>query len=316
MQQKEEVERLIRYAIPVVILAGAVELNGEWVKEHEWAAVMRRPFTIGAVADKVERLLAPRKRKEIMESLAEKGLSAMNLRDKRIMIIGGSSGIGFATARAAVAAEAAVVIVGRSLERLEKAKDEIGASGKVEVQTLDVRDEAAVQTFFERIGAFDHLTTPGSEVSGGSFLTGETAVARANMESKFWGQYHAAKYGTPNLRPGGSIVLFSGTYSQRPPAGAGSIAAINGAIEALGRALAIELSPLRVNVVSPGLVDTPVYSYISESERIAMFQSVSRSLPARRIGRPEDIAQTVIYLMTNPFTTGSTIFVDGGHALR
>lgn len=240
----------------------------------------------------------------------------MELENKRIVIIGGSSGIGLATARAAVEAGAAVVIAGRSAEKLERAIQEIGDSTKVEAHTLDVRDEAAVRAFFEHIGPFDHLTTPGSAISGGHFLTGASASARADFESKFWGQYNAAKYGAPNLRPGGSIVLFSGIYAQRPPSGVSSIAAINGAIEALGRALAVELSPLRVNVVSPGLVDTPIFSFMSESERKDMFDSVARSIPARRIGQPEDIAQAVLYLMSNPYSTGTTLFVDGGHTLH
>ena len=148
---------------------------------------------------------------------------------KRLVIIGGSSGMGLATAIAATAAGAQVVIAGRSPEKLETARRQVG--GDTEALPLDVRDEAAVRAFFDRLGEFDHLTTPGSEAAGGPFLTRDTAAVRADFDSKFWGQYLAAKYGAPRIRPGGSIVLFSGIYSQRPSAGVSGVAAINSAIE-------------------------------------------------------------------------------------
>ncbi|HEY9073580.1 MAG TPA: SDR family oxidoreductase, partial [Desulfobaccales bacterium] len=118
-------------------------------------------------------------------------------------------------------------------------------------------------------GKFDHLATPGSTIHGGPFLSLDSASARADFQSKFWGQYLAAKYGVPRLRPGGSIVFFAGMWSQRPPAGVATVAAINGAIEALTRALAVELAPIRVNAVSPGLIDTPIYAGIPAAQKEA-----------------------------------------------
>ncbi|MCX5890644.1 MAG: SDR family oxidoreductase [Deltaproteobacteria bacterium] len=238
----------------------------------------------------------------------------MNLKDKRIVIIGGTSGLGLATARAAAVRGAEVVIGGRHYEKLEKAKKEIG--GKVEGLTLDVGDEGEIKAFFEWVGKFDHLTTPGSTAHGGPFLTLDTASAQADFQSKFWGQYLAAKYGAPRLRPGGSIVFFAGMWSQRPPAGVATFAAINSAIEGLARALAVELAPIRVNAVSPGLVDTPIYSGMPATQKEAMFKAFAATAPVKRVGRPEEVAQTVLYLMTNPFTTGSTLYVDGGYLLR
>jgi NAD(P)-dependent dehydrogenase (short-subunit alcohol dehydrogenase family) len=94
------------------------------------------------------------------------------------------------------------------------------------------------------------------------------------------------------------------------------VAAINSAIEGLGRALAVELAPIRVNTVSPGIVDTPLHSGMEPGKRKAMFQGIAASVPAKRVGRPEDIAQTVLYLMANGYTTGSTLYVDGGATLR
>ncbi|MGP8051484.1 MAG: SDR family oxidoreductase [Desulfobaccales bacterium] len=238
----------------------------------------------------------------------------MTLKDQRIVIIGGSSGIGLATAKAAAALGAQVVIGGRSSEKLERARQEIG--GQVTGLAVDVGEEAQIQTFFAEVGKFDHLTTPGSTLRGGPFLTLDSASARADFQSKFWGQYLAAKYGAPGLRPGGSMVLFSGMWSQRPPAGVATVAAINGAIESLARALAVELAPIRVNAVSPGLVDTPIFAALDPARREERFRAFSEAAPVKRVGRPEDVAEAVLYLMGNSFTTGSTLYVDGGYLLR
>lgn len=233
---------------------------------------------------------------------------------KRIIIIGGSSGMGLATAIAATAAGAQVVIASRSRDKLEKARRVIG--GDTEVMPLDVMDEAAVQAFFHQVGEFDHLTTPGNVAAGGPFLTRDTAAVRADFDSKFWGQYLAAKHGAPFIRPGGSIVLFSGIYSQRPSAGVSGVAAINSAIEGLARGLAVELAPIRVNAVSPGLVDTPIFNAMPKEAKEEMFQRFAAVAPLNRVGRPEEIAQTVLYLMANTLTTGSILYVDGGYTLR
>ncbi len=233
---------------------------------------------------------------------------------KRIVIIGGSSGMGLATAKAATAAGAQVVIASRSRNKLEKARGAIG--GDTQAMTLDVRDEAAIQAFFDEVGEFDHLTTPGNVAAGGPFLTRDTAAVRADFDSKFWGQYLAAKYGAPRMRPDGSIVLFSGIYSQRPSPGVSGIAAINSAIEGLARALAVELAPIRVNAVSPGLVDTPIFDDMPKAAKDEMFQRFAATAPVKRVARPEEIAQAVLHLMANPFTTGTTLFVDGGYTLR
>jgi NAD(P)-dependent dehydrogenase (short-subunit alcohol dehydrogenase family) len=238
----------------------------------------------------------------------------MFLANKRIVVIGGSSGIGLATAKMAAQQDAEVVIASLDAGKLDRVRAEIG--GRTEAYPLDVRDEPRVKEFFEKLGSFDHLTTPGSSALGGPFLATETARARADFDSKFWGQYHAARYGAPKIRPGGSIVLFSGVYSQRPPVGVASVAAVNGAIEALGRALAVELAPLRVNVVSPGLTDTPAYNSMPPDQRQTMFKQVAESLPARRMGQPADIAQAVLYLMADSYATGTTLLIDGGFMLR
>jgi len=150
----------------------------------------------------------------------------------------------------------------------------------------------------------------------GPFLKMDTVKARAAFDSKFWGQYHAARYGAPHIRNGGSIIFFAGIWSQRPVPGGSVVTAINSAVEGLGRALATELAPIRVNTVSPGIVDTPIWSGMAEEEKEAMFKGIAATLPVGRVGRPEEIAQTVLYLMSNGFTTGNTLYVDGGATLR
>lgn len=238
----------------------------------------------------------------------------MRLERQRIVVIGGSSGMGFATARIAAAEGATVVIAGRSQEKLQKARAQI--QGTVEALTVNVMDEASVKAFFDKVGEFDHLTTPGNEAAMGPFLELDTAKARAAFDSKFWGQYHAARYGAPKIRAGGSITFFSGIWSQRPVPGSSAITAINSAVEGLGRALAMELAPIRVNTVSPGIVDTPIYSRMAPDAKETMFKNVAASLPVRRVGRPEEIAQTVLCLMSNGFATGNTLYIDGGATLR
>lgn len=238
----------------------------------------------------------------------------MSLANQRIVVIGGSSGLGLGIAKAAAAAGAHVIIASRSPERLARAKAEI--TGSVEALTLDVRDEAAVKVFFDRLDPFDHLATPGNEGARGPFLEMATSAARAGFDSKFWGQYLAAKYAASKLRAGGSIVLVAGTNSQRPGRGSVVMAAINSAVEGLARGLAVELAPIRVNCISPGPVDTPLWSKLPAEQRDALYRTSAAELPVGRIGRPEDIALAALYLMQDGFVTGTTLFVDGGRTLR
>lgn len=237
----------------------------------------------------------------------------MSLKEKKVVIIGGSSGMGLASAKAAAAEGAYVLIAGRSQERLKKALDEI--EGEAEGHTLDVTREEEVRDFFTGLGTYDHLVTTAATGAVGPFLEIESAAVRSVFESKFWGQYFAARYGAAGILPGGSITMFAGVASHKPLQGLVAYAAVNGAIEGLCRTLAVELAPLRVNVISPGIVMTPAYQGMPEQEREAMFRSLADKLPVKRVGRPEDVARTVLYLMQNGYTTGTVVYVDGGHRL-
>jgi NAD(P)-dependent dehydrogenase (short-subunit alcohol dehydrogenase family) len=237
----------------------------------------------------------------------------MSLKDKRVVIIGGSSGMGLASAKAAAAAGAYVLIAGRSREKLRKALDEI--EGEADAHALDVTREGDVKDFFARLGAIDHLVTTAATGATGAFLEIETANVRAVFESKFWGQYFAARYGATTLCQGGSITMFAGVASEKPLPGLVAYAAVNGAVEGLCRTLAVELAPLRVNVISPGIVMTPAYTDMPGEQREALFAALGAKLPVGRVGRPEDVAKTVLYLMQNGYTTGTVIQIDGGHRL-
>ena len=235
----------------------------------------------------------------------------MGIENESVVIIGGSSGMGLAIAKEAADAGAAVIIAGRSQGKLDEASHVI--AGDVATYIVDLSDEGSVMKLFQSIGSFDHLVITGSSVKTGQLRELSLADARASMNSKFWGAYIAARYA--QIRPKGSITFFSGILSRRPSSGLASLAAINAAVEALGRALALELAPIRVNVVSPGLTDTPAYATMPDDARKGMFAAVAKRLPVGRVGRPEDIASLTLELMRNNFLTGLVVDVDGGAVL-
>jgi NAD(P)-dependent dehydrogenase (short-subunit alcohol dehydrogenase family) len=235
----------------------------------------------------------------------------MGIENELVVIIGGSSGMGLAIAKEAADAGAAVIIAGRSQGKLDDAQRAI--SGDVTSHIVDLSDEGSVTKLFESIGPFDHLVVTGSSVKTGPLRELSLADARASMDSKFWGAYTAARYA--RIRPRGSVTFFSGILSRRPSPGLACLAAINAAVEALGRALAVELAPVRVNVVSPGLTDTPAYATMPDGARKGMFAAAAKRLPVGRIGKPEDIASLTLELMRNGFLTGIVVDVDGGAML-
>ncbi|PLT32152.1 SDR family oxidoreductase [Bacillus sp. V5-8f] len=234
----------------------------------------------------------------------------MSLVGKRVVVIGGTSGIGLATAKAFLEKSAQVIIASRSTEKLSEAKKALGEN--VEGYELDFRSEENVSGFFSKVGNFDHLVVTAGEGAMGSFSDLPVAQVRDAFDSKFWGQYITVHAALPYLDKSGSITLTSGVYGLRPPKGASTLASINSAIDGLVRGLAVDLSPVRVNVVSPGIVDTPIYSGMPEDQRQAMYNQIGQQLPVGRVAQPEDIAQTYVYLAENGFTTGTSVLIDGG----
>ena len=232
------------------------------------------------------------------------------------LVIGGSSGIGLAIARAAKGDGATVTIAGRDGEKLDRAAHELG--GGVDVAAVDLTDEASVAALFEGRD-LDHLAITGPGPGFAPFLEADLASVRADVEAKFWGQYLAARHAAPILaaKGAGSITFMSGAFSQRPPAGASTLAAIQAGLEGLARALAVELGPVRVNAVSPGLTDTPlIRSLFGDEAAEGLYRQTASELPARRVTEPEDVAEVYLMLMRSRAMTGATIYPDGGLTLR
>jgi len=230
------------------------------------------------------------------------------LTSKNVLIVGGSSGIGAATAKAFASLGANVTIASRSQTKLDAATTDIGASVKTIV--LDATDDAAVEAFFATAEQFDHVVISAAETPSGPARDLPLNDAYAAMNSKFWGAYRIARLA--KITENGSLTLVSGFLSVRPSKSSVLQGAINAALEALARGLALEFSPVRVNTVSPGLIATPLWSKMDERARSEMFESVAARLPAKRIGQPEDVANAVVYLATTPYATGSTVLIDGG----
>ena len=238
----------------------------------------------------------------------------MTLSGKRIVLLGGTSGIGFATAKMAANEGAAIVVASSRRESIDRAVARLpeGTEGHV----LDLTSEEQVRDFFNRLGAFDHLVfTAGETLLLRELSATSVEQARHFLDLRFWGAFMAAKYGSINIEPGGSIVLSSGIAGLRPHKGWTVAASICGAVEVLTRALAVELAPIRVNAVSPGVVRTKLWDNMLEEVREAMYQVTGQVLPVGRVGEAHDLAQAFLYLMHEGFSTGQVIVVGGGTVL-
>ena len=237
----------------------------------------------------------------------------MSMHNATVIILGGSSGIGLATAQAVQAAGAKVVITGRDAARLENARVALG--GNADARQLDAADEAGTRELFAGLPAIDHVfITAGQLVLDGK-LAPATASLHPALDTRFWGALYAAKYAAPKIRPGGSITFMSGTASRRPLPGASVATASCGAVDAFARALALDLAPIRVNTIQPGYTDTPLFDGIFGDQRDAVLAAAGAKLPVGRIGRPDEIAHAVLFLMTNGYVTGINLVVDGGGLL-
>jgi NAD(P)-dependent dehydrogenase (short-subunit alcohol dehydrogenase family) len=230
----------------------------------------------------------------------------MLLAGKSVVVVGGSSGIGLATAELARNEGAEVVVASRNKERLTAAADKIGARPIV----VDVTDDDSVESLFKACGTVDHVVVTAAQLRSGPFKSVSVADVRATMESKFWGAWRVAR--AADIRAGGSLTLVSGFLSVRPRPNSAIIGAANGALESLARSLALELAPVRVNAVSPGIIDTPIRAAMPEASRQELLAKTAASLPVGRVGVGEDIARQILAFMTIGFATGSIVYIDGG----
>jgi NAD(P)-dependent dehydrogenase (short-subunit alcohol dehydrogenase family) len=234
----------------------------------------------------------------------------MDMNKQRVVVFGGTSGIGYATAKAAAGQGADVVVVSSSPDRVSAAARTLDVAGEV----VDLADPTAVDEFFTRLGDLDHLVyTAGEPLSLMPVATLDMDSARSFFGLRYFGALNAVRAAVPHLRAAGSITLTTGTAADRPLPGWSVASSICGAIDSLTRALAVELAPIRVNAVKPGVTRSPLWGSGEAVE--ALYDETAKALPLGRVGEVTDVAAAYLYLICQPFTTGTVITVDGGALL-
>ena len=244
----------------------------------------------------------------------ENQIKINQLTGKKVIILGGSSGIGLATAKAAAAEGAQVVIVSSNQARIDLALKTLPKAS--EGYAVDLSNEQPIKDFFKRVGNFDHLAyTAGENIS--MSLVDDMVIGDGKdfFTIRFWGAFAAIKYGKAYMNEGGSIGLMSGNFGQRPSKGYSLGATICGAMDAFTRAMAVELAPIRVNNIAAGVIKTPLWNNLEEADRDGFYSYLESKLLLKRVGEAEDIAQGFIYLMQQTYTTGQSLVIDGGAVL-
>lgn len=233
------------------------------------------------------------------------------LKNKRIVIVGGSSGIGLNLSGHLLNQDNEIVVGSRSLEKLSEAKKIM--NDKITIFQLDASDENSVIEFFDKVGKFDHLVvTIKPEHLTCEFEKSNVLSARKAFDSKFWGQYNLVRYCLKNISSKGSIVLTSGIASKRSYKGFSGTAAINGAVESFVKSVSGEIYPVRINAISPGFIER----HSRDSSRYESIIKLGATLPLERLGTQDEVSQAYIFLLENTYSTGTTLVVDGGELCR
>ena len=243
----------------------------------------------------------------------------LSLEGRRAIFVGGSSGLGLASAQLFHRLGASVFLSGRSRERLEDAVDHFKDGARVDVAEMDVTEASSICSVFSDLdqNSIDYLVVTAGQTAHGPFAEAPVAEFRKIFDSKFWGAYEVARTAVPHLRENAAIVFVSGVLSRRPGVNCAALGAACAAVEALTRGMALELGPrIRVNCIAPGMVRTELHNRIPEDRREAVFEATGSSLPIGRIGTPEEVAEAVLLASTNGYMTGQVIDVDGGHTIR
>jgi NAD(P)-dependent dehydrogenase (short-subunit alcohol dehydrogenase family) len=238
--------------------------------------------------------------------------TAGSLQARTVLVIGRGSGIARAVALAARDAGAHVVAAGRNGDALAAAY--AGEPG-ISTEVVDVTDDDSISALGERLGRVDHIVSTASARARGRLQDLTRDAVRASLDTKVIGPLMLAKHLGPRINEGGSIVLFSGVAAFKIAIGTMAVAITNGAADTLTRSLAVELAPIRVNAISPGVIDTGAWDALGEQGKAEMFAAQREQNPARRIGAADDVADAVLFALTNTFLTGVTLAVDGGEAL-
>jgi NAD(P)-dependent dehydrogenase (short-subunit alcohol dehydrogenase family) len=234
-----------------------------------------------------------------------------SLDGRTVVVVGRGSGIARAITLLARTEGADVVVAGRDKTKLADAYDDPG----VIAETVDVIDDSSIAALSERLGTIDHLVSTVSARARGKLSELEREDLRLSFDTKVIGPTMLAKYFAPHIAPGGSIVLFSGVNAFKVNIGYLGVAITNGAVDFLTRSLAVELGPIRVNSISPGVIDTGIWDSLGDDGKRRYFEHLEAANPTRRIGTVDDIAHAVLFAMTSRFMTGVTLRVDGGEPL-
>ena len=230
-----------------------------------------------------------------------------------VVVLGGSAGIGLETARRARAAGADVILTGRNPERLEQAARELGARGSA---AFDAADPDRLARFFQDLPApIDHVMVTAGRPYYAPFAELDFAQAHRELDEHFWLALHLARAATAKVRPGGTLVFMSGTGARRPAPGLTIPVALTAAMPALIANLALEIAPVRVNLIAAGFVDTPLSAALLGDQLDARRDELRATLPIGRVVGPSDVAALAVHLMTNTALTGATYDIDGGQQL-
>jgi NAD(P)-dependent dehydrogenase (short-subunit alcohol dehydrogenase family) len=233
-----------------------------------------------------------------------------SLQGKCVVVVGRGGGIAKAVTMLARSEGARVVVAARDSEVLAAGYDD-----DVTAETVDVTDDTSISAFAERVGPVDHLVSTVSARARGKLAELDRAKLQLSFDTKVIGPAMLAKYFAPQINEGGSRVLFSGVNAFKVNVGYLGVAITNGAVDFLTRSLAVELAPIRVNAISPGVIDTGAWDSLGEDGKREYFAHISDTNPARRIGTVDDVAEAVLFALTNTFLTGVTPKVDGGEPL-
>lgn len=233
------------------------------------------------------------------------------LQDNKILVVGRASGIARAVALLARSEGGEVVVAGRNKDKLAVSYDDPG----ITAETLDITDDTSIGALADRIGSVDHVVSTASARARGKLSELQREDLLLSLDTKLLGPLMLAKYFAPQMNPGGSFVLFSGIHAFKAKVGYLGVGITNGAVDFLTRSLAVELAPIRVNAVSPGVIDTGAWDAMGEEGKKAYFEHISAANPVGRIGTAEDVAQAVLFAMTNAFMTGVMLKIDGGEPL-
>ncbi|WP_405060020.1 SDR family oxidoreductase [Kribbella sp. NBC_01505] len=236
----------------------------------------------------------------------------MTLKDKTVLVVGRGGGLARAVVLAAQEAGAQIITAGRSQEKLAEA---YASTPDIRTEYVDLTDEASIATLGERIGSVDHVVTTASARARGRIADLDRDAVRLSFDTKVIGPLMLAKHLAGRINAGGSITLFSGVAAAKIAVGTLAVAITNGSVDVLARSLALELAPIRVNAVSPGVIDTGAWDGLGEQAKADYFKDLTERNPARRIGTEADIAEAVLFAMTNTFLTGQTLRIDGGEPL-